>query len=1019
MLHIALKNMLRGWKKSLLFWILLVWIALFFLTSAVLALGLKSYGDRTYASYRSIGLFEYVGGAYPDETIPSEDAASAAEALNALHLDADPRVLQWDVPVKAIGYHEAITRRDLRIPYYENAVLLVKTGASKGDPWYWYVTVEQELYSVRKSAGKRIKLNTNAIPLEPNHYYCVHGYYTAEGSPLLIFNVHSYRNAAAEADGLDGSIERMIEDVTTPDGGYAIPKDGVLSAIAETYRVLNNGLELFFTADVESLLPFEQETLYLTDGRYFTAEEYRDGEPVCIVTEGIAERLGVGVGDSVSLRVASDPQRALSETYWYGSGFDAELRFTVVGIANASEDYFYAVFAPKAAFRQQAGCFTYTLGVARLDNDGAEAFYADVAERLPENVRLQIYDQGWNAVSAPLRSVRKTVAWLSALSVAAMLTLAVVFGYLFVYSDRKTAQIMTRLGTNRIRVCGHYLIGAGLIVCTAAAVGATGSAALLPRIVAALDRTVTGAAADHMLDYSNAALSFARPLEPLPAPETDLLLLGAGTVVLLVLLSCALFAVAAMKRPTQRRETKSRRTHRGKSAALIGGAFRYAALSVLRGGARSAAPVAVTLLCAVLLLTLAATKQSYTEQLAAIRSNTKIQGVYTDLSGRRTDGLVIDAGLINALYRTGMVEDVAVSGRRSFYYEGRVVTDGDRETLEYESMESTPQSFEKYADILTGDRLIFTNDLCHHPLFGSREPVVRWLDGYDASVFSAEDRETVTRTVEQAPVIPPKGAGIDVASMLTEQTEVVAPLVVTERFLEDHAVSVGDVVQFQQQTSEYEVEPVRYRIAGSYHSYTEVNRLFCPLVYLLPPELLRSEETDAEALRAYTFENARFTLKHSGDLSALKAFFRENGYSEVRQIRKYRTFVVLNDSSFLYTTAQLEKRIAALPTFDPIAIGVGIAVAFVLVFLRRKEVRIMRLLGTTRPRAWLSLWLEQLMLCTAGVGTALLGFWLLKRTLPTEGLIQSAILFVGTLFGAGLSAALISIPKRSVTVKEV
>lgn len=1019
MIRNAFKSVIRGWRKSLLFWVLIVLIALFFISGTALAVSMKRYSDDTDASYRSVGLFEYVGDAYPDETIRSEEVEKAAAALSALHPESDPRVEQWDMPVKTLACNAAIVRTDREIPYYESAVLLVKTGASRGDPWYWYATVEKELYSVRKAEGKRIKLNTYTISLEPEHYYLIHGYYTVEGTPIMILNVHSFRNAKAEADGLDGDIERMVLDVTDPDGGCAIPQDCPLLSIAETYRVLNDGLTMVHTADVESLLPFEQEALFLKAGRFFTPEEYANGDPVCILTEWVADRLGAGVGDAVCFSVVSDPACAFSECYWHGTGFDTETTYTVAGVTNADEENLHCIFVPKSAVTPQNGNFTYTLGVARLDNDGAEAFYTEILPKLPKNVRLLLYDQGWSAVSGPLKTVRKTVAWLFALCAAAMTVLTVVFGFLFVYGDRRTAQIMTRLGTNAPKIYGHYLIGAGSIAATAASAGTLLSAVLLPKIAAAIDRTLTSPTADHTLDFSNAALSFARPLKPFAAPSAALLLLIGGSVVLLSVFSCTLFAHAAIKKPLRHRETVSRRTHRGRSRSLCSGPVRYAALSIVRGGARSAAPLLVILLCTVLILELFAVKQTCEDQLAAIRRDTKIKGVYTDLSGRRTDGLLIEGHLIRDLKRTGLVEDLCVSAKLRAFYIGRLVTDGETETVESGRFDATPQNLERYADLLTADLLIFTDDMLRHPCFGTGAPDVNWLEGYDASVFRSDTPETVTKTVAVSRPIGPKGG---MTTVMSEQTETVTPMVAPERFLEAYALKVGDLIvqQPQQLMPGQPAETAKYRIVGSYHSSVGVNRLFCPLVYFLPPALL-DDETDGaeEALLPYTFENAQFTLKHSDDLPALKAFLLESGCSEVRQIRKLRTFVVLNDSSFLYTTAQLEKRIAALPSFCPPAIGVAIAVACIVVFLRRKEAVTILLLGTGRFRAWLDLWLEQALLCAVGVGSALIGFLLYRHALPPEGVDWIPVLSAGYLLGAALSAALLCLTKPVSRSKEV
>ena len=317
-------------------------------------------------------------------------------------------------------------------------------------------------------------------------------------------------------------------------------------------------------------------------------------------------------------------------------------------------------------------------------------------------------------------------------------------------------------------------------------------------------------------------------------------------------------------------------------------------------------------------------------------------------------------------------------------------------------MESTPQSLERYADLLSGDRLIYTNHMLRHPIFGSGVPDVRFLNGYDAGIFRTNTIETVTKTVLQS---GPKGLSDE--PILVKQTETVAPLVVPERFQDARSAAIGDVVLFQDAT-----QLTKYRIVGSYHSATQINYLFCPLVYELSPDLLFSEDADvSETLAPYTFENAQFTLKHSGDLPALKAFLLSSGYSEVRQIHQQRTFVVLYDSSFLYTTLQLEQRIAALPSFVPLIIGVGMAVAVLLVFLRRREAALMKLLGTGRFRIFLCLWLEQLILCAAGAGLAFCGFFC-RNVLTREGIRWALLLAIGTLLCAALSAAMLCITKR-------
>ena len=79
----------------------------------------------------------------------------------------------------------------------------------------------------------------------------------------------------------------------------------------------------------------------------------------------------------------------------------------------------------------------------------------------------------------------------------------------------------------------------------------------------------------------------------------------------------------------------------------------------------------------------------------------------------------------------------------------------------------------------------------------------------------------------------------------------------------------------------------------------------------------------------------------------------------------------------------------------------------------------MKLLGTKRIRAWLCLWLEQLLLCLVGVGLALLGFLLYKREVQPEAFRWLLLLCAGYLLSTALSAALLCCSKLTSRTKEV
>jgi ABC-type lipoprotein release transport system permease subunit len=974
----SLLSILRVKGKTALFTLLLFALTLAFALGVSVWASVAQFLDDANDFYTTIGLVEYMGTGYPDDTGYDPAMRAALAAFDPALIEQDDAVRQWDASTRSLGYIDGFWRSDQYMPDRMLSVLVVGNVYFSEERNTYVGIVMNALHSLKSEENTLVLIDEDFGSFEAGHFYLVFGEIYFHQSPLLHLRAATFDNAIAAAEGIE--VPRMLD--VTLDGAdgrlYTLPAKHVLLQVAETLPITNNSVLVTATDNLMALLPFHQEELYFVEGRPFTVQEYADGSRVCVITALMASRLGIGIGDTLDLSVAVSDEGGVYNSYWVEEGFSYTESFSVVGITNTLNDKSWYMFVPRSAgvpvSRYPVG---YTVGQAVLENDAAADFYARVQPLLPDRMQLTLYDQGYASVALPFQTILRLAQFVTAVCALLLLAVAALFGFLFVYRQRDTSETMLMLGTGRVKVCAYFLYSAGSIALVAAAAGAVTAYFLHDGIISLVAR-----AADHykLIDarFSNGNLSTTRTLEFAPQLDWQLFAYVGAAVFLVALIACLGFIISTFVRSrlSQRRPAGPKKERR--TSLLRGGGIKYALLSISRGGARSLVVPMLGAAAVIFFGQLASTTLRYQQQLEAIYDNTRIDGYFTDINGKQVGGLVLSPYQMANFYRSGEVTNLAVSYGMPYYYLG-VSQRADGTAQEVEPLYAPQNLFAREAiqeAIQRGPDLTFANSIRSAPDFYYADTVsLEFLDGFDESVLGQPYEEGMPYYC-----------------------------IVSTALMQEQGIALGDTVRVAvdhvRTVPEYD-KPIFLQmdlvVVGSYERQGREDTLYIPLSLYLetkliwqdgvtgnPPSSLPFDERQLYRFQNTSLYSASFSLPDSRALSAFKDFLEEQGYSQVHKVSSVREFIVLNDASFNNAVAGIKQQIRYINILYPclyvLAGIIAFVVSYLLVVSRKAEFATMRGLGAPRLRSFLSFFLEQSILLLVGAGLGLAAWQLLWGT---------------------------------------
>lgn len=979
----SLRNIVRSWKKTTLFSFLMISLVMILTVGLSISVAIKDFLAQCEESYTTVGVLEYIGPDYPDETKYDPSVSEASNALTALF--SDPSVERWDPNAIALGHIEGMSYVNQSALYKDNAVLVVYIRNMNETEGVYSGILEKALYSFNDYEGNMIYINTMGAELELNRYYLLHGEFYLGKSSYAYFMVTPYSEIWAEETGKPNTLDAVMMDVTTETGGYTLSGAEFLMDVAKSYHVINNSVVVHASANVEELLPFQQSSLYLVEGRSFTQTEYDSSERVCMISEALAENLNVKVGDTLQLSIATADGCTLKDSYWVGKGFTYEDSCTITGIFNTHKDWVNHIFIPKSKDRSfESNAFSYTLGQVTLKNDLAEQFLAQISPKLPERVRLTIYDQGYSSISKPLQDILRTASIITVICLIAGIAVNLLFGFLYVYRQREVARTMLHLGAGRKNVFTYFLFGSGVVALFSCAIGSIFSKVVSGRFVNLIQNVVTGYNSGD-LRFSNSSLSMKKIIPFTPKIGMDVFIFVGLFIFLFAVLSCFIFTLLAI---AQRRK-KHRNfglTLKAKTHSLVGGPLKYASLSIWRGNLRSLIPVITAIAAITLLFQLSSRMELYRTKLEDVRVNSEVRGYFTDINGQRISGLTVDAGNVHQVFRSGYLKNISVTDNYLFQYLGRSVINGVPSEVPSVPLPKSSFGWETLFNQLSqGPKLILTNNLENAPEFVYSTPIIQeFLEGYDLSFFSREIGE-----------IP---CGL-----------------VTTTFMEENGIQLGDTIRirviYMDMFMSHRAEELDILVVGSYVKEGNKDHIYCQLDLVIPLSTLfgcEEAETGMENYSRMTFESAIFTIKNPSELPAFKDYLEQIGYSTVNKIGNIRSFILIEDNIYLGTESALSQRLWYMDRIFPVLYGLiellALTIAFVLVQMRKREIAIMRGMGAPAASAFLSLFYEQVILCLTGSLAGVLLCILPLQSKSASGGILSVVFCLCWFTGAAISA---------------
>lgn len=966
----------------------------------ILSLGVLLYCDAVMkaceGAYRSIALIEYMGTEYPKEDEPDEAARKAAKELTGENILNVSGVTGWSKGNMSFAYAENYERLSGEMPYGNRSVIVVSDISDltyqgtdfdeNGEPIisdrsviYRTALLKSSIYSRKGSEGVLIDILTGTSDFVPEKgkSYILNGTFidtTGTARDIGDYPMNGY------------SVFRIESFIDTDESPYAVYDDEkeipeCFLETAEHYQVMNNYISVVHCKDVEDVYSFQQNDIKLSEGTIPGPEQ----KNACVVSADLAECLGLKPGDDLLLQEMKG-----TDSDCYNLSLSNETNcFKVYGITESSTDHVGTVWA--VLDDADTPLFGYLLGTVSLRNKDAVEAVETLQGIVPEQVRVTLFDQGYNKAVQPFKEVKKTAMSVFMICFAVIVAVLMLFAFLFVGRQAETVKTMISLGTPGQKITLWFLSGTLFICGVSASLGTIAGSALRPLVFEMISHLIEkSGSTDDYLWYSENSLGIVKEVNFNPkVPLWPDLMVLAGIVVV-SLLFCFFFLKFQRFTKTTRRGKSRVYVPKGGTSVHFRGGLRYSLLSIRRGGIKSLIVPAILMLLTTMVLFLSGMYQNWQHDLNNAQKNTSIDGTVVSLNGRYYSDLGLYGNSVKNLLNIEGVDDVFLS----YGYHYWLIDDIPEFSNNDFGRERRSIWIEHQPE------LVALNAMKAAKEFYYSDPGLTWLDGWSEDVLNKNDITPIDFRMER---------GLD---------ENPIPGVLSKSFMEERGMSLGDTITCYVRTGgnlETSKEiGLTVKAVGSYIQQGSKANIYVPLSCHVPKEMITGEDLSGDYSKAdrermeknFYFSTCRFNISSAGELDSVRDKLRSEGFSAVGHIMSNRTTIILKDSSFLKLKENMERNIAmgkVMSTMISILVVLlGFIISWLMVFTRRREFALMRGLGAKRSRVFSSFFLEQAILSFMG---CLLGcvslLWLY-----TGGAIQIIALlafFICYLFGVTAS----------------
>ena len=944
----GIKCTLRTPWKTILFSMVLILLSALLTVSLCVFTAVRRYLSDCGDYYHTIANLEYIGSDYPISTVYDADLVKAVsehkKELDAL-IDSD-EAISFEPESNTVALVDGFHRWDYYVLDPSRAVLRLRYIMYDDRIDVFLMELEETYYSTKDYGKTLLYVRTGVMPVDGGEtpetdrsYYVSGRFFKGQTANPWFF--------AEEASFYEDGETITLPAFTPADADEALIDEYL--RFAEIAQLKNDSCRVFYSADLDDYPPFQQQMISLAKGRLFTAEEYAEKAHVCVVSSRIAGAFGLGLGDTINLTVLTADEALYEPGKW--KTLD-EGGFEIVGVYEDSEEFPYRIFLPdaeaaNAGIRPVTG---YRLGHFRLRNEGAVDFEAKAQPLQEYGFRLTVYDQGYASATEPMRELM----FISIVFLAVCLLLALVAhalqSHLFVSRQKETAQTMRALGSGTKHVILYFISAALLLSIVSAVIGCVIGKLLESRVMEALRQFATQYA-DKDLRFSGSRLSLSRTLAFEPSIGINVYLLSAALLIIGSVLFTAVFAMRSLRDEKTKKKKRSDALQalpkREAKNTKLSGALKYALLSLRRGVVRTVAVILLCMIAAIFFGRLTASLGGYRDQLDSYRANAVITGFATDYKGRLIDGLIIRNSAVKNILSTGLISEHTVTDTVAYCELVGIPITADGEEREVRQV-NIPSSGSFAIDTLidrlhSENRWVAASSINGSPLFHySKVKDVTWLDGYSDEDFLGRK----------------------------------AICVLPQTMMAEEGIELGDTIRLLFADTLYFafqlIGIVDVKVVGTYAAETSATYIFSPINYHPSVHAMEVENGySSESIATRTYDSFLFTLGDASRLDELRSALADSGFTYVHSGNRSYPHVIIEDEIYLNTTHSMERQIQYVSVlYDAlyvIAGVIGFVLAWLLALSRRKEIAVMRAMGTQPLRILVNFFFEQALLSTVGI----------------------------------------------------
>lgn len=569
----SLKQLLRTPVKAVLFFLLMTAATALLVLGANLWAQTQAQIDAVEKQFTTLGTVEQkpnrtqmrtgwnaADGAYYSEAEPVYDSVISANVLDfdgANYLKAPEKRPYYLADLQGLAVRDGGTALFYPVVEFTPAETAVPDHPIK-------VYVQRFLYPEAENQNNEYEIyvcdhwTENPAPLEAGKTYVAYtnvivNHHENAKSSIEYALIAAERSTQCDAGGnlLESDRQtRTFDEVTA--GFYETERGQYWLELSKALSMWDTTAPVLPVTDTALLPSFHDRTVYVREGRTFSAEDLENGAAVCLVSEEFARKNGLSIGDKVELPLYGVNEKdSPHRTFGDGSGLRA---FSLLNAQNRAYTPFWTAkyeiigtYYSVGTYGKPAGSIEMALNLFLIPANSVKADFAgnivdsgpmqrattsfqipngtvdeyraaynrNVPAEVRENLEITFDDNGYSQIIGGLLNMRYVAIILFAAGLLSALAILVLLLYFFIVKQKKRTAIERSLGMSKAQCRVSLMAGILVLALVASVIGVGIGAVLLQSDV------LTGTAQSETEEIDTMFSIWAKGQTEVTEPETD------------------------------------------------------------------------------------------------------------------------------------------------------------------------------------------------------------------------------------------------------------------------------------------------------------------------------------------------------------------------------------------------------------------------------------------------------------------------------------------------------------------